>query len=81
MEVVEDAPNDAPMAQDRWEEQCRYEQPERKVDGPRGSAEVQVSLGWTQDEVGDLREEDMMQARGPDEDVLHQEPPSWVAHR
>ena len=78
---VEDAPDGAPKVQDQKEEQDKCEMPARREGGPRGSVEVQESLEWRQDGVGDQREEDMMQARGPGEDVLHLEPPSRVAHR
>lgn len=60
------------------EEQCRNGQPEREEDGPRGNVEVQVSRGSKQDEVDDQRE-DMVQDRGPGEDVWHQEPPFRIA--
>lgn len=78
--MVVGGPNGAPNVQHQMEERYRNGKPEREEDGPRGSVEVQVSLGWLQDEVGDRRE-GMMQAHGPGEDVWNQEPPSRVAQR
>jgi hypothetical protein len=78
--LVDDAPDGVLEDLEQMEERYRNVQLGQEEDGPRGSAEERVSLGLMQVEVGDQRE-DKTQARGPDEDVLRQEPPSWFAHR
>jgi hypothetical protein len=63
--MVENAPDDVPNILDQIEKQYRLLK--QKVDDPRGCIHVQTSLRWTQVEVGDQREEDVMQSHRPDE--------------
>ena len=54
--MVDDVPDAVLKDQCLTEVQDRNGQPEQREDDPRGSAEVQVSLGWLQDEVDGRRE-------------------------